>query len=297
MFCHNCGSRQTDEASFCAQCGARQIPDTADPAQPADSALAKGEPASPVHDSRSNAEARLMPGTTPPSPVHRARGIPTSTIVFWLFTVAWVSLVSLHAYANWPRLSKLESAGIWDFVIRATAPVVLFWLVTRYFQLAARLRNSDALNVQAEQLIGKTHEASEIMRQLAKQAQAVVDRVEAEIQKLREQEKARVRAVQPRWEVNGRIAHEKVHEINLRNAGAAATSLSAAWDKSLRMAVILSDTTFVDRGGNLTIKAMFLDERIDDFDLKLHYNDGANEARVAHITVSNMEVSIRQDEV
>jgi hypothetical protein len=295
MFCHNCGSRQTDEASFCAQCGARQIPDTAEPLQPADSALAKGESASRVHDSRSNAEVRLVPGTT--SPVHRSRGIRTSTVVFWVFTVAWVPLVSLHAYANWPRLSKLETAGLWDFVIRATAPVVLFWLVTRYFQLAASLRNADVLNLRAAHLIEKTQEASELMNQLAKRAQSAVDRVEAEIQKLREQEKARVRAVQPRWEVNGRIAHEKVHEINLRNAGAAATSLSAAWDKSLRMAVILSDTTFVDRGGNLTIKAMFLDERIDDFDLKLHYNDGANEARVAHITVSNMEVAIRQDEV
>jgi hypothetical protein len=295
MFCHNCGSRQTDEATFCAQCGARQTPDAAEPVQPADSALATGDAASAAHDSGSNAEARLALGTT--RPVHRPRGIRTSTVVFWLFTVAWVSLVSLHAYANWPRLSKLDPAGIWDLVIRATAPVVLFWLVTRYFQLAARLRNSDVLNWQAAQLIEKTQEASELMRQLVNQAQAAVDRVEAEIQKLREQEKARVRAVQPRWEVNGRIAHEKVHEINLRNAGAAATSLSAAWDKSLRMAVILSDTTFVDRGGNLTIKAMFLDERIDDFDLKLHYNDGANESRVAHITVSNMEVAIRQDEV
>jgi zinc-ribbon domain len=297
MFCHNCGSRQSDEATFCAQCGARQIPESAESLQPAGSAPGKAEPASTLHESRGSAEAQLEAGMTRSGPAQRPQGTRTSTVVFWVFTVIWISLVSLHAYANWPRLSKLGLSGVWDLAIRATVPVVLVWIVTRYFQLAARLRNADVLNRQAAQLIDKTQEASALVRELVKQAQAAVDRVEGALQKLGEQEKARIRAVQPRWELNGRIAHEKVHEINLRNDGAAATSLSAAWDKSLRMAVILSDTTFVDRGGNLTIKAIFLDERMDDVGLKLHYKDGANEPRVAHITVSNMEVAIRQDEV
>jgi hypothetical protein len=296
MFCHNCGSPQSEEAIFCAQCGARQIPEGAEPLQPADSALREGQPA-PALRAGSDGEAQLAAATTASRPVQPPQAMRTSTLVFWLFTVTWVSLVSLHAYANWPRLSKLGLTSVWDFVIRATAPVLLVWLVTRYFQLAARLRNADVLNLQAAQLIEKTQEASALVRELVKQAQAALERVEGALQKVGEQEKARIRAVQPRWEVNGRIAHDKAHEINLRNAGAAATSLSAAWDKSLRMAVILSDTTFVDRGGNLTIKAIFLDERMDDVGLQLHYKDGANEARVAHITLSNMEVAVRQDEL
>ena len=296
MFCHNCGSRQSEDATFCAQCGAPQIPEATQAVQPTDSPLRDGPPATVLPAGGTAAGEQRAVGTAArPTPPPQA--VRTSTLVFWFFTVTWVSLVTLHTYANWPRLSKLGLTSVWDLVIRATAPVVLVWLVTRYFQLAARLRNADVLNRQAAQLIERTQEASALVPELVKQAQAAVERVEGALQKLGEQEKARIRAVQPRWEVNGRIAHEKAHEINLRNAGAAATSLSAAWDKSLRMAVILSDTTFVDRGGNLTIKAIFLDERMDDVGLQLHYKDGANEARVAHITLSNMEVAVRQDEL
>ncbi|MGZ5151093.1 MAG: hypothetical protein ACXWI6_13720, partial [Burkholderiales bacterium] len=187
--------------------------------------------------------------------------------------------------------------ALWDFLIRALAPIVLFWLVMGYFQLASKLRQSAALNAQAARLVGDTEKAAALVGDLVKQAQAALHRVETEVEKLRGQEKGRLRAVQPRWEVNGRIAHEKVHEINLRNVGAAATSLSVVCDKSLQIAVILSETTFVDRGATLTIKAMFLDERRDEFELKLHYTDGANERRVAHIVVSNIEVAIKQDEL
>ncbi|MGZ5168719.1 MAG: hypothetical protein ACXWCY_14915 [Burkholderiales bacterium] len=235
--------------------------------------------------------------TRPTRADERARGSRVGTAVLWLVTLGWVSLVSLHAYANWPRLSQLGANALWDFLIRALAPIVLFWLVMGYFQLASKLRQSAALNAQAARLVGDTEKAAALVGDLVKQAQAALHRVETEVEKLRGQEKGRLRAVQPRWEVNGRIAHEKVHEINLRNVGAAATSLSVVCDKSLQIAVILSETTFVDRGATLTIKAMFLDERRDEFELKLHYTDGANEPRVAHIVVSNIEVAIKQDEL
>lgn len=219
------------------------------------------------------------------------------SILLWLVTAVWVSLVSLHAYANWPVLSQLEASGWWDYVVRATAPIVVLWLAIGYFQLAARLRSSAALQGQAARLVAQNEEASRRVSELVKQAGTALTAMEAELAKLRDQERARSRAVQPRWEVNGCIAHEKVHEINLRNSGAAASGLSAAWDKSAPMAVLLSESAFVDRGAHLAIKVVFLDARLDEFQLKLQYFDGANEPRVADIAVSNMDVTLRHEDV
>jgi hypothetical protein len=293
MFCHNCGASQTDNPSFCAQCGARQTPEDAEVG-----ASDAGAPSIGSSLSGSAANDAAPAGVTRATRTdERPRRSRVGIAVLWLITIAWVSLVSLHAYANWPRFSQLGANGLWDFLIRALAPIVLFWLVMGYLQLASKLRQSAALNAQAARLVGDTEKAAALVSGLVKQAQAALHRVETEVEKLRDQEKGRLRAVQPRWEVNGRIAHEKVHEINLRNAGAAATGLSVVCDKSLPIAVILSETNFVDRGATLTIKAMFLEERRDAFELTLHYTDGANEPRVAHIVVSNIEVAIKQDEV
>jgi hypothetical protein len=166
-----------------------------------------------------------------------------------------------------------------------------------YLQLARRVTVSEGLHSRAAQLVGDTEKAAALVRNLVSEAEGALHSVQSEMAKLRDEEKTRMRAVQPKWEVNGCIAHEKVHEINLRNGGAAATALSAAWDKSLPMAIILSETSVIDRGGHLTIKVMFLEQRRDELEFKLQYSDGANQARVARVQLSNMEVTIRQDDV
>ena len=324
MFCHNCGLPQSDDAAFCAQCGARQTLEVAQAvksteeaphAERAASAEGTGPkglegvaparpkeqlPSSENPGSITNFE-NARPSSAAPEPASfRPEGqsrTKAGIILLWVVTVAWVSLVALHAYANWPMLSRLDINELTDFVLRAVAPIVAFWLVMGYFQLAARLRSSETLHLQAERLVAQNKEAVARVNLLASQAQAAVATVEGEIERLRDHEKARARAMQPRWEVNGCIAHEKVYEINLRNAGAAASGVNAVWDKSARMAVLLSDTTFVDRGSPLTIKVMFLDARLDQFELKLQYCDGADQPRAASMAVSNMEVTIQHDAV
>jgi hypothetical protein len=223
VFCHNCGTAQSDDAAFCAQCGAKQLHEPA-PAPETDAAPV-ALPAKPQSAPQTLSSERV--------PFERVLASRMRSGIFWIVTVSWIALSLLYGYASWGRLSQLQVQEIADLVIRAIAPLVLFWLAMAYFQLAARVRQA---------------------------------------QRLRVQEKQRMRGLQPRWEVSGRIAHEKVHEINLRNVGAAASGLNIASDKSLNMAVLLSETSLVERGGMLTVKAMFLD-------------------------VSNMEVTVRHDEV
>ena len=299
MFCHNCGTPQSDDAAFCAQCGARQ---TLDRPEPVSAQAAAAESVPTVAPS-----VATSPASGPPVAAGKkiteqpARKGPiwskAALALFSLVALAWISLVSLHAYATWPRLTRLEMNGLVDFVLRALAPVVLLWLVIGYFQLGARLRRSDAFEVHAGELVQQTEEAAVLVKKLVDDAQAALQRVESQIQKLRRDEQSRMRAVQPRWELNGRIAHEKTHEINLRNAGAAATDLRVSWDKTIPMAVILSETNLVDRGGTLTIKAMFLEQRRDSFEVKLDYSDGVNQRRAARIVVVDTEVKVSQDEV
>jgi hypothetical protein len=293
MFCHNCGAAQVDDAAFCPQCGAQQPLEEALAPETRKQVAATAAPL--TVEARGAKAASANVAEAPGSEMRRGARVITGVVL--AVTIGWVSLVSLHAYANWPRLSQLPANGVWDFLMRAIAPLILFWLVMGYFHLSSRLRHSNALNARAAQLIRDTEKTAAMARDLVTQIQPALQRIDAEIGRFQDQEKARLRAVQPRWEVNGRIAHEKVHEINLRNAGAAATTLSAAWDKSIAMAVILSDTTLVDRGATLTIKAMFLETRRDEFELQLHYTDGANEPRVARIIVSAIEVTVRHDEI
>jgi hypothetical protein len=42
---------------------------------------------------------------------------------------------------------------------------------------------------------------------------------------------------------------------------------------------------------------MFLENRLEDFAVKLHYRDGANAERVAFIAVSKLDAAIRQEEL
>ena len=280
MFCHNCGVPQSSDALFCAHCGVRQIAESEVDAETADGEPSDASPAQLQHSSAT--PARAVTGRM-------------ATFVLWFVTAIWVSFASLHAYANWPQLSRLEPGELWDFAIRAIAPISVFWLFMAYIRLASRLRNSEALTLHARLLVSSTETAAASVADLVARARAAVEKVEGEVARLRDLEAARVRSMQPRWELNGCIAHEKALEINLRNSGLAATRLSLAWDKGLPMAAILSDSAMVDRGGTLTIKAMFLEQHLDRFDLKLQYCDGANEPRIADISIANTDVTIRHD--
>jgi hypothetical protein len=265
VYCYNCGEAQPEDAQFCAQCGASQT------------------------DVEEIAEAH---------PDGTAAGLKEPKAVLpWIATAVWLAMVIGYGYANRQLLAKLDYAGVADLVLRAAVPLALLWLAVGYFRLAARLREPAVLRNHAVEAVQRNQAAADELAELLEQGRSAVRSIEAGLEKLREYDRARLRAVQPRWEIHGRIAHEKAYEINLRNSGAAASGLSASWDKSLPMAVILSETGVVDRAGYLTLKVMFLENRLDDFAVKLHYRDGANAERVAFIGVSKLDAAIRQEEL
>lgn len=202
-----------------------------------------------------------------------------------VITALWISIGALYLHESWPALSQLETNAIKEILLREGASLAFFWLALGYFWL----------------VIGYFHHRSLIRRNSAllheagKEAAAAMQMVETESHKQRHYQLTRVRAAQPRWEVNGCMAHKEQCEINVRNVGAAASNLSV-WKKDLPIVVMLSNTTFVDRGQDLTIKVMFREQALEEFDLALEYCDAAGEQRTAQIKASAVGATIQQEE-
>lgn len=209
------------------------------------------------------------------------------TAIALILTAAWTAIVALQVHETWPPFAQPAQYELRDFLMGNSGQLAFFWLVLGYIWLVAG-------HFQQRAVLRRN---SEIVGGAIKQAEAAVRMLEVESRKLDDYQKSRIRAAQPRWEVQGCIAHKEQHEINLRNVGAAASNINAVWDKNLPIVVVLSNARFVDRGQYLTIKVMFHEPRLDAFDLVLDYCDAVDELRRAHIRVADMAVKIDHQEV
>ena len=201
-------------------------------------------------------------------------------------TALWIAVSAFHVSEAWPALATFNADQIADLLAAQSADIAFFWIVlgfiwltTAHFQERAELRRV------IQQLSDGMRE-NETARQ----------QFEAEAQKLKDYQAQRVRAAQPIWEIQGCIAHREQHEINLRNTGAAASSIRATWRRELPLVVALSNPILVDRGEQLTLKVMFQDEPLDNFDVTLEYCDGIRETRKACIAISEAAVAITHED-
>jgi hypothetical protein len=202
-------------------------------------------------------------------------------------TTLWIAVAVLHVRELLPSPETLKLDQLAGLLADQSAELALFWLVlgyiwlvTAYFQQRTALRDT-----------------AKLARQTAEQTQAVSARVEAESRRFQEYQKERVRAAQPVWEIQGCIAHKEQHEINMRNAGAAASSIRATWDRDLPLVVALSNPNLIDRGEQLTLKVMFKEAPLDNFGVTLEYRDALQETRKARIEVSDAAVAVCQPTV
>lgn len=204
-------------------------------------------------------------------------------IVFgFVATALWIAVAAFHVQEAWPAMAQMKPEQLLDFVARQGAELAFFWLVvgyiwlvTAYFQQQATFRQS-----------------AQIMERAARRAEDAAMKAEAESRKIQEHQVKRVRAAQPLWQIQGRIAHKEQHEISLLNTGAPASSIRAMWPEELPLVVAVSNSTLVNRGEHLTLKVMFRDTPLDKFDVTLEYCDGIRETRRACIAVSDAAVAI-----
>jgi hypothetical protein len=201
-------------------------------------------------------------------------------------TALWIAVSAFHVSETWPAFTGFKNDQIAEFLATQSADVAFFWIVlgfiwltTAHFQERADFRRI-------------SRKVTDGMRE----AEAARQQFEAEVRKLKKYETERVRAAQPIWEIQGCIAHKEQHEINLRNTGAAASSIRATWSRELPLVVALSNPVLVDRGQQLTLKVMFQDEPLDNFDVTLEYCDGIRETRKACIAVSEAAVAITHED-
>ena len=208
------------------------------------------------------------------------------TTIALIITALWFAVAALHAYESWSHLGRWEVAQLNELVFDNSVEVAFFllvlgyiWLVLGYFQHRAELRQH----------------STDILR-TAERADAALRMLEHEGQKFDAYQQKRIREAQPRWEVQGCIAHKEQHEISLTNAGAMASRIRAIWNQQLPMAVLVSNATVVERGQQLTIKVMFREARLDKFDLTLEYSDALGDLRRARVDVSEATVTIHHEE-
>lgn len=210
----------------------------------------------------------------------------TRIAIALVLTIVWTAIAAFHVREIWPAFGRLNVEELWGILADKGGELAFFWLalgylwlVIGYFQQCAGLR-----------------ENSKLVHAAAERAAAAVRSVEAESKKLQDYQDSRIRAAQPRWEVQGCIAHKEQHEINLRNVGAAASNISAIWDRERSMVIVLSNPALVDRGQYLSIKVVFGEGLLDEFDFTLAYCDATGEPRTAHLAVSEMAATIEHQE-
>lgn len=203
-----------------------------------------------------------------------------------ILTVLWIGAAALHMQNSWPELTSLDAAGLLVLVDRHSAELAFFWLVlgflwlaSGYFQQKSDLRRTERL----------------IQRAVA-QAESATRRVETEAQRFDDYQHDRLRAAQPQWEIQGFITYREQYDISLRNTGAAASKMRVTCDQKLPLAIVVSNAVLVDRGQQLTIKVLAREPQPDTFELKLEYCDALGQGRRAYITVSELTVTIRQEE-
>jgi hypothetical protein len=205
------------------------------------------------------------------------------TAIGLIITLAWLAIAALYVHETRLGFPALELNDLGDLFIDYSNELTFFWLVLGYIWLVIGYFQQRAELRQNWRVILKT----------AEHAETATHKLELESQKFEDYQQSRVRAAQPRWEVQGCIAHKEQHEINIRNVGAPASSLRAVWDRELPIAVVLSNVTVVDRGQQLTIKVVFRGARLEKFDLILEYCDALGEPRRAYIAVAETTVTIQ----
>ena len=182
-----------------------------------------------------------------------------------------------------PNLSLHEFGGL---MFARSLELAFFLLVLGYIWLATAYFQQRAVCMQHAEL---AHRASE-------EVAAVSRKLDAECSKFQSYREKRVRAAQPRWEMQSCIAHKDQHEITVRNTGAPASNIRAIWEPELAVVVALSSPSLVDRGEQLSLKIVFVGAPLDHFAVTLEYCDALRETRRADIAVSDAIVSIKHQD-
>jgi hypothetical protein len=203
-------------------------------------------------------------------------------LVVALATAAFFGTVHFAGAEGWVLPTDIHHAK--DLLFTEGPSPMLLWLAFGYFWLAL---GYFAHGRSIRQNAAAVHKAT-------RDAAAALEVSEVEAHRQRHYHRARVQSAQPRWQVNGCVAHKGQLEISVRNVGAAASSLSV-WKKDLPVAVMLSNAVFVDRGEDLTIKVIFTAQSLDVFDVRLEYSDAAGEPRSAEIKVADAAATIEHD--
>jgi hypothetical protein len=198
----------------------------------------------------------------------------------------WTAVAAFHAQEAWPALAELKAGQLTDLLARQGAELAFFWLVLGYIWLVTAYCQQRADLRQSVKLIER----------VAERAEEAAVKAEVESRKVQEYQVERIRSAQPLWQIQGRIAHKEQHEINLLNTGAAASSIRAMWREELPLVVAVSNSTLVNRGEQLTLKVMFRDAPLEQFDVTLEYFDGIRETRRACIAVTETAVAITHED-
>lgn len=146
------------------------------------------------------------------------------TIFGIVVTACYIILIVALRWSNLPELQNIPLNEFGDFLAGVFGPLMLFWLILGYIQQQKELRqNTNALELQAEELKKSVEQHKELVATTREQLQA--DLKTLELEQIKE-----LRAAHPSFSIvsaswRSRTGKQMKYEIELLNSGEAVTSV------------------------------------------------------------------------
>ncbi|WP_077529798.1 hypothetical protein [Vreelandella utahensis] len=154
------------------------------------------------------------------------------TIFGVVTTAVYIFLVVALRWSSLPELQNIPLNEFGDFLAGIFGPLMLFWLILGYIQQQKELRqNTNALELQAEELKRSVEQHKELVATTREQLQA--DLKALEMEQIKE-----LRAAHPSFSIisagwRSRTGKEKKYEIEILNSGEAVTSVWFSTDPAI----------------------------------------------------------------
>jgi len=175
--------------------------------------------------------------------------LKTRNILGAFGTGLWLMGAAGLAWSNNDGLAEMTLNQWGDFFAGVVAPVGFLWLILGYLQQGEEVRsNTETLRLQQQALQRQVEETASLARHSEQQVQVATQRLELERQRFERQRALEKARIQPVFAFGGGMGSGAGYQMQFRNNGGMARSLTVASVEPF-CEVTISPTDCVEAGG------------------------------------------------